>query len=60
MEPQCPAASHEIADNYGRVSGLTQLRLRERDGIYDPFKAPLSVPKQVTTRQREFWQLSYN
>lgn len=45
MEPQCPAASHETADNYGRVSGLTQLRLRERDGIYDPLQGPLICTK---------------
>lgn len=26
--------------------------LQAKDGIYDPFKVPLSVPEQVTARQR--------
>lgn len=60
MEFQCPEASQEMVDNYGWVSGLIQLCHRVRDGIYDPFKVPLSVPEQVTAKQRQFRRLSHN
>lgn len=47
VEPRCPEASGRrqiITD--GSLFGYSSC-LQDGDGIYDPFKVPLSIPKQV-------------